>query len=324
MEKVVCKICGFEFENKKWLVTRDYNYQGNEEFRYFECPECHCLQIERVPENLSVYYGEKYYSFSMKDSQRKSTEKVIQKLMKLRDVYELSGKNSRSKCFAGKVLSYILPRMAYKYIGIYCQKDSAILDLGCGDGYLLRLLKENGYKDLTGLDKFLNESEEDGGLSIRVGSIEDTDRTFEFIMLNHSFEHMDEPRAVLEEIDKRLVSGGTCMICIPVAGSLAYELYGKYWVQLDAPRHLFLHSPKSMEVLLEHTSLKIREIIYDSNAFQFIGSLQYQRGISGKERRKPSELFRFAFLSLIKYGKLAKKVNNEKCGDQAIFILRKE
>lgn len=322
---MICKICGLEFEDKKPVVTRDYNYQGDEEFRYFECPGCHCLQIERVPENLERYYGEKYYSFSMRESQnKKQTENVIQKFMKLRDLYELSAKMGGGGYYLGKLLARILPRTAYRYIGKYCKKESPILDLGCGDGYLLRLLKELGYKDLTGLDKFLGEAWEEEGLSIRAGSIEDSDKMFEFIMLNHSFEHMEDPQTVLEEIDKKLVSGGTCMICIPVSDSLAFALYGKYWVQLDAPRHLFLHSPESMKVMLRHTNMKIKKIIYDSSAFQFIGSRQYQRGVSGKERRKLSELILFAFLSLVKYGRLARRANCERRGDQAIFILHKE
>ncbi len=217
-----------------------------------------------------------------------------------------------------------MPRIAYNYIGLYCTKDSGILDLGCGDGYLLHLLKEMGYTDLTGLDKFSNVCIEEEGFSIQAGVVKETDRKFDFIMLNHSFEHMDNPQEVLEDIDKRLVSGGRCMICIPVSDSLAFDMYGEYWVQLDAPRHLFLHSPKSIKIMLRNTALKIDKLVYDSNAFQFIGSCQYKRGMSGKARRQMSGLIIFVFLSLVKYGKLARKVNREKRGDQAIFILYKE
>ena len=114
------------------------------------------------------------------------------------------------------------------------------------------------------------------------------------------------------------------MICIPVSQSVALEQYGGYWVQLDAPRHLYLHSEASMSMLISNTKLKIKEIVYDSNAFQFIGSEQYRNGKNGADRRKFGELVRFTMLSLLKYGRLAKKVNEQRRGDQAIFILIKE
>jgi hypothetical protein len=34
-----------------------------EEFEYFECSKCGCLQIEEVPLDLSKYYPDNYYSY---------------------------------------------------------------------------------------------------------------------------------------------------------------------------------------------------------------------------------------------------------------------
>lgn len=317
-----CKICGQRIDSPDYLITKDYNYGGDEEFRYFECPYCNCLQLENIPEDLGKYYGARYYSFSMNAIEKKTNERMIQKLMKIRDKCEIS--NRETKGILGKMLITVLPRIAYRYIGIYCEKHSAILDVGCGDGYLLQLLKEMGYQNLTGLDKFLETTVEGEGLLIKKGEIQEITEKFDFIMCNHSFEHMDNPQEVIEQINNCLNIGGVCMICIPVSQSVALEQYGGYWVQLDAPRHLYLHSEASMSMLISNTKLKIKEIVYDSNAFQFIGSEQYRNGKNGADRRKFGELVRFTMLSLLKYGRLAKKVNEQRRGDQAIFILTKE
>jgi hypothetical protein len=39
-------------------------FSTQEEFAYWECSVCGCLQIVNVPENLGDYYDGSYYSFS--------------------------------------------------------------------------------------------------------------------------------------------------------------------------------------------------------------------------------------------------------------------
>jgi hypothetical protein len=48
---------------------------------------------------------------------------------------------------------------------------------------------------------------------------------------------------------------------------------------LDAPRHFYLHSRKSLTLLVERAGLRIEHLYCDSFALQFWGSEQYRRGI---------------------------------------------
>jgi hypothetical protein len=48
-------------------------------------------------------------------------------------------------------------------------------------------------------------------------------------------------------------------------------------VQLDAPRHLFLHTRKSFGLLAARAGLQIEKWFCDSTSFQFWGSELYQR-----------------------------------------------
>ena len=57
-----CRICGSK-ENAIHIKVREMMIPTREEFGYFECANCHCLQIEKIPDNLGEYYGEDYYSF---------------------------------------------------------------------------------------------------------------------------------------------------------------------------------------------------------------------------------------------------------------------
>ena len=44
-------------------VVREMMYGFKDEFDYFECGNCGCLQIEQIPDDLSKYYPENYWQF---------------------------------------------------------------------------------------------------------------------------------------------------------------------------------------------------------------------------------------------------------------------
>ena len=56
-----CGICGQEGEFQSYLV-REMMQGTKDEFEYFVCPHCGCLQITKVPDDLERYYGKNYYS----------------------------------------------------------------------------------------------------------------------------------------------------------------------------------------------------------------------------------------------------------------------
>jgi SAM-dependent methyltransferase len=103
--------------------------------------------------------------------------------------------------------------------------------------------------------------------------------SFDYVVLNHTFEHMDGPLDVLKQVRSLLAPGGQVIISTPIASSFAWREYGVDWEQLDAPRHLFIHTVKSVEILAQQVGLRVGEVVYDSTAFQFWGSEQYRAGI---------------------------------------------
>jgi hypothetical protein len=150
--------------------------------------------------------------------------------------------------------------------------------------------------------------------------------TYRFIILNHSMEHMDDQHASMGHIRRLLDDEGIALVRIPIAGGHAWRTYGADWVQLDAPRHLFLHTAKSMDILARGAGLAVDEVDYDGTAFQFWGSEQYRRDIPLRDERSyqvnPKRSV-FTPEQIKQYGRLAAELNAKGDADQASFYLKK-
>ena len=170
-----------------------------------------------------------------------------------------------------------LQRMKIAGIGF---KDS-ILDVGCGKGILAHKMKESGFENIMGIDPFIDETiKYKNGLQIPKKDFYDINKTYDFIMFNHSFEHMEKPLEVIKHSNKILKQNKFLLLRIPVADSYAFKHYRENWCSLDAPRHLFLHTKKSIEILAEEAGFEINQINYDSRSWQLWGSEQYAKDIS--------------------------------------------
>ena len=322
--QMICQICDNHEHNVAYEV-REMMLGLRDTHTYFECAECGCLQIASVPDNIQSYYpSEDYYSY---DQVRASTG-IKGTLIKMRDRYAATG-----KCLIGKIMQRIqphdkLPSLRYTKVNL----DSHILDVGCGAAHLLHSMKEAGFKNLLGIDPFNKKDiHYENGLNIEQKSIhelpiQNTNGDWDLIMFNHSFEHVFDQHEVLEKAYKLLKPGGVCMIRIPTVTSWAWRSYGVDWVQLDAPRHFFLHSIQSMHKLAEQTGFKLEEVIYDSFAFQSWGSIQYQQDIALHDENSYAvnpEKSPFSQGDIKEFESMSKELNKTKSGDQAAFYLRK-
>ncbi len=58
-KKIECRICSNKDE-KQIFVAKEKHFGLNDEFIYFECPNCETLQIEEIPADMSKYYPDGY------------------------------------------------------------------------------------------------------------------------------------------------------------------------------------------------------------------------------------------------------------------------
>ena len=130
----------------------------------------------------------------------------------------------------------------------------------------------------------------------------------------------------MHHIVRLLKPEGVALVRIPVADSWAWRHYGADWVQLDPPRHLFLHTRRSMDLLAAAAGLKVERVVHDSTAFQFWGSEQYRRGIPLQDPRSYARNPRASAFSageIRTFEARAAELNACGEGDQACFYLRR-
>ena len=244
-------------------------------FTYMECAQCGCMHLMDIPADLSRYYpNDGYYSFNLGLHFSKKPDP----LRKLKASYLIYGKNKG----VGSLLSIGYKAPAYyswmKNSGV--QYNDAILDVGTGNGSLLLDLFKIGYSNLTGIDPFIREDKHYGNVAIYRKSIFETTGSFDLIMLHHAFEHMDEPLNVLQQAYRLLNKGKYLLIRTPVMGMYSWKKYGTNWMDLDAPRHIIIHSIKSMEMLAAAAGFELRKTIFDGNYMSLIGTEQYAKDIA--------------------------------------------
>lgn len=317
-----CRICDNSDKNKTYEV-KEMMFGFPEKFNYFECAQCGCLQIAEFPSDISKYYPSNYYSF-LSPSPESSGNRIGKLLKKLRDKYALSKKG-----MIGKLVYNRYPNDPLRILSqVSLRKNSRIIDVGCGSGPFLYALSEIGYKNLLGVDPFIkNDIEYGNGLKIHKKTIHEVYGKWDLIMFHHSFEHMPDFLETLHSVSRLLDDGGICYIRIPTVSSYAWKHYKENWVQLDAPRHLFLHSIESMTILAEKANLVLVDVVYESHDLQFWGSEQYLRGITFTDPRSyfsnPTDSI-FSKEEINSFKQKAKKLNSENRGDSAVFFLRKK
>jgi len=322
---LVCRICNNDTGNKKHIV-REMFFGTREEFEYFECSNCNCLQLSEFPHDMSRYYPAEYYSFKVIDE-----TSVVRKLK----IY-LSRKRNEYALFHTGILGKLLyairqPIMSFESLHAFqTLKTDSVLEVGCGGGEFAYCLTELGI-NIIGIDPFNKRDITYGnGLKILKKTITDfkneTDLQFDLIMFNHSFEHMPNPVEAMIVASELLRNSGTIMIRVPTVTSYAWRHYQTNWVQLDAPRHHFLHSVNSMRIVAKNAGLMVYNIVYDSNELQFCGSEQYLKNIpltAPQSYRTSIKSSPFTKKDIAYYKKQAVELNKKNLGDMAAFYLKK-
>jgi ubiquinone/menaquinone biosynthesis C-methylase UbiE len=93
--------------------------------------------------------------------------------------------------------------------------DESLLDAGCGDGGVARLLRER-VAEVTGIDVERSQSwRDEAGLTFRVADAETLpfdDASFDVVHSKDSLHHMESPERALSEYRRVLRPGGTALI----------------------------------------------------------------------------------------------------------------
>lgn len=262
-----CLLC----QAKKFRLfysSRDRMFNLPGEFRVKKCSSCGLVFLDPRPSSeLKKYYpSSQYYAYSS-DEEKNFFQKLREYLVK--HYYQ---PNLISRLIA--CLIHNVPAMPVK------KPKGKLLDLGCGVGDTLSLLKGLGW-DVYGIEidqKAVEIAKKRGLTKVRLGSYQDLekypDEYFDVIRLYHVIEHLDNPLACLKQLGPKLKKEGELIVGTPNIDSLAAKLFGPYWYNLDSPRHLFLFTPQTLSRMLLKANFRIKTVDFCSIG-GLVGSCQY-------------------------------------------------
>jgi 2-polyprenyl-3-methyl-5-hydroxy-6-metoxy-1,4-benzoquinol methylase len=142
--------------------------------------------------------------------------------------------------------------------------DARILDVGCGDGFHLKLLKDFGRPGWTlegiDLDERAVAAAKANGLNVRHAAVESAGllaASYDLVLLIMTIEHVADPRGLLASIRDLLKPGGRVVIVTDNTGSLDFRLFhGRHWGGYHFPRHWNLFDKRSLASLAERVGLE--------------------------------------------------------------------
>lgn len=269
MKKITCCILCGSSKFYPLYETHDRMFGFSEKFTLKKCNNCSLAFIDPKPTEFEIkkYYPSKdYYSY------RKVSKKGLFEL--LREYL---------------TMHYYSPTLLSKIITLYIKNvpampsyraEGKILDVGCGTGDTLVLLKKLGW-DTHGLEidkNAISIGKKRGLYGVKLGTYRDLiaypDDFFDSIRLYHVIEHLDDPALCIRLISEKLKKNGELIIGTPNMNSFASNIFKSCWYNLDSPRHIYIFSPSNLKKMVEKYGFVIKKIEFCS-AGGILGSIQY-------------------------------------------------
>lgn len=236
-----CALCG---STESDVCARGFDFEygtARNEFGFVRCRDCGHVYLNPRPrvEDLDVIYPPDYYSFVG------TTQSLVARAQRAWE--------------SGKVALY------RKWVG---EGHKRILDVGCGDGRFLSLLRDFGAPEweIVGLE--LDEGAvakcREMGFEAHATRVEDfaaepaQQGRFDAVVMLQLIEHVEDPALICERVHRLLRPGGVFVIETPNLAGLDHRLFeGRYWGHYHFPRHWNLFSQDSLRRMLEARGFEI-------------------------------------------------------------------
>jgi 2-polyprenyl-3-methyl-5-hydroxy-6-metoxy-1,4-benzoquinol methylase len=163
------------------------------------------------------------------------------------------------------LLIYLLPNKPF-YLDTHIMflnavSGGSVLDVGCGNGERLELLKGLGWK-VRGVDfdRRAVEAAKLKGLDADCGDLPAVGyqaNSFDAVISSHVLEHVPNPRQMVAECARVLKPGGRIVLVTPNADSFGLRYYGRCWRGLEPPRHLHIFSRSALDRVICDAGLSI-------------------------------------------------------------------
>lgn len=195
-------------------------YITGDKFKISECKNCFTISPSPQPKNLNKFYPKNYRKY---------------------------------KYFIKYLLNIKYFLFVYSINKIFRKKNKKILEIGCGDGTMLKIFKKMNWI-VHGIerDNILHNK----SLNICSKNISSyRSNSFDLILMYNSLEHIKKPFNYLKEIINKLKKDGLIIITVPNYLSYQYKFGLADWIHLDCPRHLNIFSEKTFYNYLKNNKI---------------------------------------------------------------------
>jgi len=234
-----CPACGHD-DYKSLFHGTDRLYRTTDRsFTVVECTRCRLMRLfpQPHPDELSRFYPAQYW-FSPGDSASARAEERYRRFVLGDHVRFVEGAIEASST------------------------RGTVLDVGCGGGLFLRLLRERGHR-VVGLDNSLDAVRvawTQNRVTALCGSLTRApfrSGQFSTITMFHVLEHLYDPMAFCEAAKDLLTDDGRLVIQVPNAACWQFLLFGEHWNGIDIPRHLVNFKEKDLVDLLDASGFTV-------------------------------------------------------------------
>ena len=169
--------------------------------------------------------------------------------------------------FLYSLSAYIMLRFKFRVLAKHINKESLIVDFGCGTGGFMSSLKKKKY-NVVGVDS--NKKARDKCFEKKLTtfkSIKGFKENIDAITFWHSFEHVSNPNEILDQIINQSKNNLTVVIALPNYRSFDAKHYGAFWAAYDVPRHRFHYSQIGIKKLMKSHGfecLKTKPMLLDA------------------------------------------------------------
>lgn len=266
-----CVVCGsdgiIKYEN---ITDRLFGATGKWTLRECNAVNCGALWLDPrpTPEDIAKVYSN-YYTHGGVDEQRTFIKRTVRAL-----AHEVAaskyGFSSSHLPWPGKHLASFAAalypglkehlELLIRYLPASSLGNGMLLDIGCGDGEALEILRDLGWQVCgVEIDEQAAVAARKRGIEVHQGTMVDAafpEGSFDAVTSSHVIEHVHDPRAFLIESLRVLRPGGKLVVVTPNMRSRSHLQHGINWRGLEPPRHLVIFSVESLRNLAQAVGLR--------------------------------------------------------------------